>query len=244
MKEERYFLVPDAMLLSELPEEEAQHAARVLRLKEGDEIMLIDGEGSFHRARLTAVTQKGCTYEIIETKLQKKGWHGRVHLAIAPTKKMERMEWMAEKCTEIGFDVLTFLECQFSERRSIRTERIEKIVASAVKQSRKPFVPVVNELTDFAHFVVQPIEGKKYICHCHEEVERTELLEEFMELAPGEDVTILIGPEGDFSTEEVWKAINCGYKPVTLGTFRLRTETAGVMAISMYSLANRNKKAT
>ncbi len=242
MKEERFFLVPDAVNQSELPPDEAQHAYKVLRLREKDEIFLIDGKGSFHRAHLTLVSKKSCTYKILETTSQPKGWEGGIHLAIAPTKNFDRMEWMAEKCTEIGFDTLTFLNCQNSERRKVRLERIHKVVASAVKQSRKPFLPTINDIKDFNHFVRQPFEGKKYICHCHEEVERAELLDELNELPSSEPVTILVGPEGDFSIEEVWKAINCGYKSVTLGTFRLRTETAGVMAVSMYNMVNRNKK--
>ncbi len=244
MKEERYFFVPDALHAGVLPDEEAQHAYKVLRLKEGDEVVLIDGGGMFHRARLTVVAKHCCEYNIVASLPQPKGWEGTIHLAIAPTKNFDRMEWMAEKCTEIGIDALTFLNCHNSERRKIRPERISKVVTAAVKQSRKAFLPAISDITDFMHFVVQPVEGKKFICHCHEEIDRAELAEEFNALAAGESATVLIGPEGDFSTEEVWKAINCGYKSVTLGTFRLRTETAGVMALSMYSLAQRSKKAT
>ncbi len=240
--EDRYFLVPDALERTDLPEEEAQHAYKVLRLNERDEIVLIDGKGCFHRAQLTLVSKKLCTYVIKETTHQDKGWDGSIHLAIAPTKNFDRMEWMAEKCTEIGFDSLSFLDCQNSERHRVRMERIERVVASAVKQSRKPYMPVLRDIVDFNHFIVQPYGGKKFICHCNEDIERAELLEEMDALPPGEEATIIVGPEGDFSTEEVWRATNNGFKSVSLGTFRLRTETAGVMAVSMFNLVNRIKK--
>ncbi len=240
--EERYFVVPDALTRRELPEEEAQHAYKVLRLREGDEIVLIDGKGFFHRAVLTMVSKRDCTYEIKETTHESKGWDGGVHLAIAPTKNFDRMEWMAEKCTEIGFDSLSFLDCENSERHRVRMERIERVVTSAVKQSRKPYMPHLDDIVDFSEFVITQRQGLKFICHCNEEIERTELLEEMDALPPGEEATIMVGPEGDFTTEEVWKAINNGFKSVSLGTFRLRTETAGVMAVSMFNLVNRIKK--
>ncbi len=244
MQEDVYFLAPDAAEHSELPEEAAQYAYKVLKLNDGDEVMLIDGRGSFHRAVLTTVSQKSCSYEILQTLPQEKGWQGTVHLAIAPTKKMERMEWLAEKCTEIGIDALTFLDCHLSQRRSVHIDRVEKIVGDAVRESRKPFIPQLTDIVPFKDFVSQQNTGKKFICHCHEEVERAELLEECMLLTPTDDITILIGPEGDFTADEVRLAVQHGYKSVTLGTFRLRTETAGVMAVSMYNLASRNKKTT
>ncbi len=242
MQEERYFLVPGAGEQNELPPEEAAHALKSLRLKEGDEVCLIDGRGKFHRARLTVAQHKCCQYEIIETSEQPKGWEGTIHLAIAPTKNSDRTEWMAEKCTEIGIDELSFIDCKNSERHHIRTERIEKVVASAVKQSRKPYVPKVNDMADFDAFLQRESAGKGFICHCYEDMERTELPDELAALDPQESVTILVGPEGDFTKDEVQAAVERGYKPVALGTFRLRTETAGVMAVSMYSLAKRIKK--
>lgn len=252
MKEVRYFYVPEADKKAELPQEEAQHAAKVLRLEAGDEIFLMDGVGNFYRAELTLVSQKHCLYEIHETLPQEKAWRGRIHLAIAPTKNIDRIEWMAEKCTEIGWDEISFLNCKFSERKQIRTDRIEKIVVSAVKQSRKPIMPRVNELTDFKAFITQSFKGKKYICHCYEEVEKEDLfslLTKQREEQPNtagsttneldEEVRILVGPEGDFSIDEVKMALENGYKSVTLGDFRLRTETAGLMAVTMAQLAKR-----
>lgn len=239
MKEVRYFFVPDAAHQRELPQEEAQHAAKVLRLEAGDEVFLMDGEGTFYTAELTLVSQKHCNYTINDTLPQQKAWNGNIHLAIAPTKNIDRIEWMAEKCTEIGWDSVTFLNCKFSERKQIRTDRIEKIVVSAVKQSRKPFCPEVEELTPFMEFIRQPREGRKYICHCYNEVERIDFLRELDNVPAGEDVTILVGPEGDFSIDEVREALNNGYVSVNLGDFRLRTETAGLMAVTMSQLALR-----
>ena len=134
MKEARYFYVPDAARQQELPPDEAQHALRVLRLNPGDELFLMDGDGTFYRAVVAEGSgSKRCLYEIVETMPQQRAWHGHIHLAIGPTKMMDRVEWMAEKATEVGFDELTFLDCQYSERRQLRQDRVEKIVVSAMK---------------------------------------------------------------------------------------------------------------
>ena len=135
MKETRFFYVPNAGQENEMPTEEALHALRVLRIKSGDEINLMDGVGNFYRAEVTLAATKRCLYEVKEVLPQQPAWHGHVHLAIAPTKVMDRIEWMAEKATEIGFDELSFLNCKFSERKTMRTVRLDKIVISAVKQS-------------------------------------------------------------------------------------------------------------
>ena len=237
MKETRYFYVPGAAELQELPEEEAQHAVRVLRLAAGDEMMLMDGAGTFYRAEVTVASGKHCLYRIVETLPQEKTWRGRLHLAIAPTKMMERMEWLVEKATEVGFDELTFLDCRFSERRTVKLPRIEKIVVSAVKQSRKAYIPQLNELTDFRHFVEQHREGRRYIAHCYEEVERVNLFDELRKPTDSDDALVLIGPEGDFSIDEVRVAVAAGFVSVDLGKSRLRTETAGLAAVMMMQLS-------
>lgn len=257
MKEVRYFYVPEAATQVELPAEEATHALRVLRLKGGDEIFLMDGEGSFYRAEVTAASSKRCLYEIKETMPQQRAWKGHIHLAIAPTKMMERIEWMAEKATEIGFDELSFLNCQFSERKVVKTPRIDKIVISAVKQSHKAWKPVVNELESFKEFIQTPRPGRKFICHCYEEIEKKDFFREissFSDDADGKDaslsvdskdasssadITVLVGPEGDFSIDEVRLALENGYESVSLGTSRLRTETAGLVAVHMAHIARR-----
>lgn len=240
MKETRYFYVPDAGNVTEMPQEEALHALRVLRIKSGDEINLMDGEGNFYRAEVTLAATKRCLYEVKEKLPQQPTWHGHVHLAIAPTKMMDRIEWMAEKATEIGFDELSFLNCKFSERKNIRTVRLDKIIVSAVKQSHKAWKPIVNSMVSFKEFINTPRKGRKFICHCYEEVEKKDLFAELQKPYDDEgDVTILVGPEGDFSIDEVKSAIANGYESVSLGTSRLRTETAGLMAVAMSNLARR-----
>ena len=233
MKEVRYFYVPDAKNQSELPTDEATHALRVLRLKEGDELFLMDGEGAFYRATVSETSSKHCFYEILEHLPQEKTWQRHIHLAIAPTKNIDRMEWMAEKATEIGFDELSFLDCRFSERRQLRVDRIEKIVVSAMKQSRKAWLPSVNDMIPFRKFVEMPREGRKFIAHCYEEIGRQELFPLLSQTPETENVTVLVGPEGDFSIEEVRLAMENGYESVSLGTSRLRTETAGLAAVMM-----------
>lgn len=239
MKETRYFFVPDASKQTELPADEALHATRVLRLTEGDEIMLMDGCGTFYEAVVTLASQRRCMYEIRQPLLQVPQWKGRVHLAVAPTKMMERMEWLAEKATEIGIDELSFLNCQFSERRSIKIPRVEKIVVSAVKQSRKAWMPVVNELESFLVFIQRHAVGKRYIAHCYEEIERTDFFDELAQVAADEEVLVMIGPEGDFSIDEVRMALDAGFVSVHLGKSRLRTETAALSAVMMMQLSKR-----
>ncbi|AGB28020.1 RNA methyltransferase, RsmE family [Prevotella dentalis DSM 3688] len=239
MKEARYFYVPHADQSSELPADETHHAVRVLRLQRGDEFFLMDGAGTIYRAEVTLASGKHCMYKIVEALPQSKTWNGHIHLAIAPTKMMERMEWMMEKITEIGFDEASFLNCKFSERKELKLPRLERIVVSAVKQSRKPWMPQLNGLMSFSDFIRQPRQGKKWIAHCYQEIEREDLFDQLQQTAPNEAVTILVGPEGDFSTEEVRLAMEHGYEPVSLGNSRLRTETAGMMAVSMSQIAKR-----
>jgi 16S rRNA (uracil1498-N3)-methyltransferase len=237
MKEIRYFYVPDAARVTELPDEEAVHAVRVLRMTAGDEMMLMDGEGTFYRAQVTLTSQKHCLYEIVESLPQERQWQGRVHLAIAPTKLMDRIEWMTEKAVEVGIDELSFLDCQFSERRSLKLPRIEKIVVSAVKQSRKAYMPQLNDLENFKTFVKRHSTGRRYIAHCYDEVARVNLFDELRKGRADEDALVLIGPEGDFSIDEVRMAVEAGFVSVDLGKSRLRTETAGLSAVMMMQLA-------
>lgn len=228
------FYAPDIELTNELPAEEAAHALRVLRLKAGDELMLTDGKGCFYRAEIAVADQKHCLLNILETSPQPVLWNGHLHLALAPTKNMDRMEWLAEKATEIGFDELTFLNCRYSERRVIKLERIEKIVASAVKQSLKARMPKLNDLTDFSKFIRQPFTGQKFIAHCYPGDKS--LLKDCLHAE--EDALVLIGPEGDFSEEEVALAIENGFQPISLGASRLRTETAALVAVHLMNLAH------
>lgn len=239
MKEVRYFYVPDASNQTELPQDEATHAVRVLRLTEGDEMYLMDGSGVFYHAEVVMAQGKRCSYIIKESIPQQPLWRGHLHVAMAPTKMMERVEWMAEKATEIGCDELSFLLCKFSERKVMREDRVEKIVVSAMKQSRKAWVPQVNPLLSFQSFVKTPRKGGKYICHCYDEIPKTDFFAEVSSQQSDDDITVLIGPEGDFSIDEVRLAMENGYKSVSLGEARLRTETAALSAVMMAQLARR-----
>lgn len=239
MKEIRFFYVPDAAEGNQLPEDEAQHCVRVLRLQTGDEIMLMDGQGAFYRAEIVNVQAKKCFYQVLETWKQPKEWNGWLHLAMAPTKNMDRTEWFAEKATEIGFDELTFLNCKNSERKVIKNERIDKILVSAVKQSRKSYKPVLNEMCDFKQFIarVQDYE-QKFIAHCYDEEDVKPKALLYEALVPAKKTVVLVGPEGDFSIEEVRDALQQGFIPISLGKSRLRTETAALVAVHMMQLKN------
>ena len=237
MKEARYFFVPDAAHQTELPVEEAMHATRVLRLKAGDEIFLMDGVGNYYRAQVTIAATHHCYYEILEHLPQEPEWKGHLHLAIAPTKMMDRMEWLVEKATEIGVDEISFLNCKFSERKLLKLPRLEKIVISAVKQSHKAWNPVLHEMVSFKDFIRQPREGGKFIAHCYDQIPRTYLFDELRKSSAPEELTVMIGPEGDFSIDEVKDAVEAGYQSVHLGTSRLRTETAGLSAVMMMRIS-------
>lgn len=229
------FYTPDIKSSLELPEEEVGHCLRVLRLGSGDHITLTDGKGSFYDAVITTTTNKRCQIQIEHEEVQEKIWDGHLHLAIAPTKNMDRIEWFAEKATEIGFDELTFLQCRYSERKVLKEERIEKILVSAMKQSLKATKPLLNGLTPFKEFIKQPFAGQKFIAHCHPGAEKP-LLKHILQ--PGQDALVLIGPEGDFSEEEVALALQHGFQPISLGKARLRTETAALVACHTLNLLN------
>ena len=240
MKEIRFFYDPNAPAETEMPMDEALHALRVLRIKSGDEMFLMDGVGNFYRAEVTLAATKKCKYRILETLPQEPQWIGKINIAIGPTKMMDRMEWLVEKGTEIGFDGITFVNCKNSERRVVKTTRLEKIIVSATKQSHKPWKPTVTEIIPLKSYLDTPIEGRKYIAHCYEEIPRKDLYTELVN-APvkDENITVLIGPEGDFSIDEVEKALETGWIPVSLGESRLRTETAALYAIMMMRMVGR-----
>ena len=228
------FYAPNIETSPVLPEEESEHAIRVLRLKEGDEVRITDGKGFFYQAIITHAHTKHCEVDIIETQPQTPLWPVQIHIAVAPTKQIDRMEWFIEKATEIGIDAITFLNCRYSERREIKTARLEKILISAMKQSQQARLPQLTGMTTFQDFINRPFNGSKYIAHC--EAGKKSLLKHIYPV--GENVLILIGPEGDFSTEEIALAIEHGFQPVTLGQSRLRTETAALVACHSIHLIN------
>ena len=239
MKEMRFFYVPNVQDNGELPEEEAMHALRVLRLKSGDEIMLTDGTGNFYTAEITVAATRKCVFKLLETIPQTPIWRGHLHLVVSPTKMMERMEWLVEKATEIGFDRISFINCDNSERRVIKVKRLEKIAVSAMKQSRKAWKPIIDEIVSFDELVAESTEGLRYIAHCYEEIKKVDLFNQLSMSDKDEDVTVFIGPEGDFSLSEVRKAIDAGFVSVSLGESRLRTETAALYSVMMANLCKR-----
>ena len=217
-----------------LSEEESQHAVKVLRLQGGTEITVVDGVGGYYKAKIINPHPKHCTFEITESiqEYGKRDFH--LHIAIAPTKNMERLEWFIEKATEIGIDEITPLLCRFSERKIIKSERLEKIIVSAAKQSVKAYFPILHPLCTFDELIKTHQVSQKFIAHCYEEDKK--LLQNVIQKST--DILILIGPEGDFSKEEVQKAMSVGFIPVSLGNSRLRTETAGVVACHTVNLRN------
>lgn len=224
--EKTIFYAPDIMQNAEIPVEEAQHCVRVLRKKEGDEILITDGKGFFYEATIVQANQKHCIVDITNTIEEPKYWDFNLQIAFAPTKNIDRIEWFAEKATEIGVDHLSPLLCRYSERKEIKYDRIEKILISAMKQSQKAVLPQLGQMIAFSDFVKQNFDGRKFIAHCYEG-EKPTLHETYKK---GENALILIGPEGDFSEEEVELAIAAGFEPISLGRSRLRTETAALVA--------------
>lgn len=239
MKEIRFFYVPNAANVGELPEDEARHAVRVLRLQNGDGMYLVDGCGGLFEAKVSIASGKHCLYDIIRHLPYEREWQGRITLAIAPTKMMDRMEWMSEKATEVGLDEIDFVDCKFSERKNLRIDRIDRIVVSAMKQSHKAVKPIVNDMIPFVDFVKLPRSGHKFIAHCYAEIERKDLFEELSAVPADDPVTIMVGPEGDFAIDEVKMAMEYGFEPVSLGRCRLRTETAGLSAVMLANLTKR-----
>lgn len=217
-----------------LNEEESKHCIRVLRLTTGDEITLVDGVGSLYKTRITKPEAKRCEVEIFETINNFEIRNFYLHIAIAPTKNIERLEWFLEKATEIGIDEITPLLCEHSERKVINNERLEKIIVSAMKQSIKAYLPKLNPMIPLKQFIQSQHEGELFIAHCN-----TKNLSHLKDkIIPKYKITILIGPEGDFSASEVKYAIHKGFTEISLGNSRLRTETAGVMACSIANLMN------
>lgn len=237
------FYSPDIAACPELDEEQSGHAVRVLRHKEGDQLVVVDGVGRFYDTHITVAHPKHCAVEIDAVR-EEKHWDYVVELAVAPTKNLDRIEWFVEKATEMGLDKFVPLKCRFSERKELKTERIRKIAVSAMKQSLKATLPVIEEMTDIREYLKEPFDGQKFIAHCMDESKVPEgceipprrLLSH--EIQAGKKVRVLIGPEGDFSEEEIQLALQCGYEPVSLGEQRLRTETAALAAVHTIHIIN------
>ena len=213
---------------------ESAHIVRVLRKKESDILHITNGKGFLFDAKIVIANDKKCLASIIKTEQKPKPWNYYLHIAIAPTKNNDRIEWFLEKATEIGIDEITPIICSNSERRVVKTDRFEKIIQSAMKQSLKFTLPKLNEPIKFTEFINQKFEGKICIAHCEEQAKS--LLKTVIN--PSEKVTILIGPEGDFSSDEIKKALLKDFTPISLGESRLRTETAGLVAVNLVSFIN------
>lgn len=229
------FFCPDIHRNPQLSEQESLHCVKVLRMKEGDKIAVADGKGFFYDCSIVQAHPKHCLLSINEANAQIKRWNFNLHIAFAPTKNMDRNEWFVEKATEIGTDLFTPLLCRFSERKELKSERLEKIAVSAMKQSQQAFLPIINEMTPFDRFLEMPFGGgRKYIAHCYDTPKKN-----FAKACEkNENVLVLIGPEGDFSEEEVQKAIEKGFEPISLGNTRLRTETACLVACHTVHVVN------
>lgn len=214
-------------------EEESKHLVKVLRKKEGDLVNITNGKGYLFEAKIISADVKKCKAEIIDTdkKHQKMHWF---HLVVAPTKMNDRFEWFLEKATEIGVNEITPVICDNSERKIIKVERMEKVILSAMKQSLQAFLPKLNAAVTYKEFMTNQHKGLLFIAHCAD----GEKLDLKRRVAADKDVTILIGPEGDFSKNEIKLAYESGFSPVSLGDNRLRTETAAIVACTMVNMIN------
>ena len=219
-----------------LAEEESRHAIKVLRLRVGDTLHITDGRGNLHLCQVVSDSAKHCTVRVVESQNEFEKRNYSLTMAVAPTKNIDRYEWFLEKATEIGVDTFVALESAHSERRVVKPEREEKVITAAVKQSLKAYHPAFEDMTPFKTLVAREFSGRKFIAHCGEPVRRKSYLAST--LNAGENALVLIGPEGDFSPEEVALAVENGFEEITLGTQRLRTETAAVVAVTMVAVIN------
>lgn len=230
------FYAPDVETTGVLPESESSHCCRVIRMKEGDEITVVDGNGTRFRCLITEAHPKHTAVEIIDREDAHNHWNYPITLAVAPTKLSDRMEWMLEKAVEIGVDRIVLLKCRHSERKTIKLERLQKVMISAMKQSLKGVLPQIEEMTEFRRFVEENAgSGQLFFGYCDAAYPRKEFVKE---CRPGEPVVLMIGPEGDFSPEEVALAVKNGFKPVTFGKSRLRTETAALYGVTAVHVVN------
>ena len=206
-------------------------------MKRGDELHITDGRGNMYRCKVVDDNAKRCTVEVVHTTPNYEPLAYELVMAVAPTKNIDRYEWFLEKATEVGISEVYPLECDHSERRQIKAEREEKVITAAVKQSLKAYHPTLHDMTRFRDVVTMPFEGQKFIAHCNDDLGEREYLGKLVE--KGGRSLILIGPEGDFSEEEITFALNNGFKAISLGKERLRTETAALIATVITSTINK-----
>lgn len=230
------FYAPDIEAERKLPEEESKHCIRVLRHSIGDSIDVVDGKGHVFHCIITDDNPKHTGVKVKSTDTIGNPWKGTLTIGIAPTKNPERMEWLIEKLTEIGVDNIIPMECARSERRALKTDRLERKIVSAMMQSLKTVKPILSEMTPFKDIIGENKRTRhKFICYCDEILGKEGL---WRLIENGTDTIILIGPEGDFSEEEVREALDNGFQPVSLGPCRLRTETAAFVAADTFHIAS------
>jgi 16S rRNA (uracil1498-N3)-methyltransferase len=217
-----------------LNEDESLHCVKVLRHKVGDIIQVIDGNGTRAIGKIEAAHAKQCAVSLIEKEVVKQTRKYKLHIAIAPTKNIERIEWFVEKAVEIGIDEISFIKCKNSERTVIKDDRLKKVAEAAVKQSQQAYIPKINPLIDFKEFIKKNISDVKLIAHCEKESKHH--IKQF--ITTTKTFTVLIGPEGDFTKDEIALALSLNYVPVALGDSRLRTETAGLFACGAFASIN------
>lgn len=224
------FFSPNLRNTLSLNEEESNHCCRVLRLKEGDTIRVVDGKGHLFICEITEARPKKVSVSIIEEQEEQKSRKCKITLIVAPTKNIGRIEWLLEKCVEIGVDRIILAYCKRSERKSVNPERLEKILISAMKQSLKASLPELIAFPSINEIMCDQRlpEGQRFMGYCYKDFPKKSFVKE---CRPNQDVTILIGPEGDFTPEEVDRAVDAGFVPVTFGDTRLRTETAALYAV-------------
>ena len=225
-----------------LGEEDSKHCVKVLRMGEGNTIEVVDGNGNLYTCRISMAHPKRCAIEVLDKEQQPPHWGHRIVLAIAPTKNLDRIEWLVEKCVEMGVDRIIPLRCHNSERTVLKTERLKKIMVAAMKQSLKATLPQLDEMTSIMDVIAEGVEGTRCIAYCDAMLPREQRRTLPSVYRPGSDVMVLIGPEGDFSPEEVQAATAAGFVPVTLGESRLRTETAGLMAVALIHAMDQSVK--
>jgi len=218
------------------PKDESRHIAKVLRKNEGETLKVTNGKGFLFTAEIIEANPKQCLAKIIKVEEESSKSY-RLHLVVAPTKMNDRYEWFLEKATEIGIDEITPVICDHSERKTIKLNRYERVLQSAMKQSLHYSLPVLNEAISFSEFMNLKFEGQKFIAHCEEDMPRISLKNE---VRSNEEVTVLIGPEGDFSPEEIKLALEKEWVPVSLGNSRLRTETAAIVACHTIAIINQD----
>lgn len=223
------FYSPDIAETRMLPESDSRHAVRVLRMTEGDELQVIDGRGSVYTCRIVEAHSKHAAVEIISCHKQQLPWSQQLAVAVAPTKHLDRMEWLVEKMTEVGVNRIIPLRTDRSERRDIKVERLEKIAVAAMKQSLKATLPVIDPMSSLQSLLKLMPEAQRFVAYCNPEIPRVDLAKSYV---PFRDTLILIGPEGDFTPAEIRNTLDAGFRPVTLGDNRLRTETAALFALS------------